>query len=178
MHALAAHLHLVLQVGEAVGEIAGQNLAAALEHGNALSGARQPRGGNAAAIARADDDHVVAILEAIERARQSGHALMFPEVAESSRCAKARVASNAARCISRARRFHGNGAPHTAKTTAPPVRPAPAAHMRILIPFWQAARPWPRSTAKAGSSRPSCCRTRRRWKRFSPPARRADARAP
>ena len=135
MHALAAHLHLVLQVGETVGEISGQNLAAALEHGNALSGARQTRGGNAAAIARSDDDHVVAILEAIERARQSGHAFMFPEVAESSSCAKAQVASNAARCISRARRFHGNGAPHTANTTAPPVRPAPAAHMRILVPF-------------------------------------------
>ncbi len=71
--ALAADLELVLEVGELGRKLAGQNFASALEHGDAFSGAREPRGRDAAAVARADDDHVVAAFHVFERAAQSVH---------------------------------------------------------------------------------------------------------
>ena len=74
LHAFARHLQLVLEVGEAAGETACQHLTAALEHGDALAGAGEPRGGNAAAVAGADDDDVVAVLDPVERAGEAGHA--------------------------------------------------------------------------------------------------------
>ena len=74
LHPFARHLQLVLEVGEAAGETAGQHLTPALEHGDALAGAGEPRGGNAAAVAGADDDDVVAVLDPVERAGEAGHA--------------------------------------------------------------------------------------------------------
>ena len=43
-HALAGQLHLAAQVGEAGGKLAGDELAPALQHADALARARQPRG--------------------------------------------------------------------------------------------------------------------------------------
>ena len=78
---LARHLHLVLEVGEAGGELPGQHLAAALQHGHLLAGAGKARGGHAAAVARADDDDVVAVADELERARQAGHCPVPGQVA-------------------------------------------------------------------------------------------------
>ena len=73
-HALAGQLHLAAQVGEAGGKLAGDELAPALQHGDALARPRQPRRRHPAAIARADHHHVVVRLETIERACEASHA--------------------------------------------------------------------------------------------------------
>ena len=41
-HVLAGDLHLVLQIGKAAGELSSKDLAAALQNGDAFTGARKP----------------------------------------------------------------------------------------------------------------------------------------
>ena len=65
-HLLANDLKLAAKLGQAGRELAGQELAAALDDADAQASARKPRGGDAAAIARADHDHVIGWLERVE----------------------------------------------------------------------------------------------------------------
>jgi hypothetical protein len=62
----ARELHLAAQIREAGGKFPRHELAAALEHGHPLAGARQARGRHAAAIARPHHHHVIAGLEPVE----------------------------------------------------------------------------------------------------------------
>ena len=65
--------------GKRLGKLAGQHLAAALQHRDTLARAGKPRRRDAAAVARADDHDVVARREQIERtseARNGGGGVM------------------------------------------------------------------------------------------------------
>ena len=76
----AVQLKLAADLGKAAWEFAGQELLALLDDADALARARKPRGGDAAAIAGADDDHVIGALEA---ARGGGEALLHrPSIAQ------------------------------------------------------------------------------------------------
>jgi hypothetical protein len=70
---LAANAELVLELGEPRRELSGEELAAALEDGDALARARKAGSGDAAAVAGTDHDHVVAGLECRQRPAQPGH---------------------------------------------------------------------------------------------------------
>ncbi len=58
-HLAAIDLKLAAQLGQAARELAGHDLAPTLDDADALSGARETRGGNATAIAGPDDDDVI-----------------------------------------------------------------------------------------------------------------------
>ncbi len=64
-HLAAIDLELAPQLGQAARELAGHEFAPALDDADAHAGAREPRGGDAAAIARADHDRVVGILDGV-----------------------------------------------------------------------------------------------------------------
>ena len=75
----AVHLRLGSGAGDAVGEVAGQELAPALQHRHLLPAARQARSGNAAPIARSHHDHVVVRLQLRSGHRQPRlHTPYFP----------------------------------------------------------------------------------------------------
>src|SRR4029077_14894937 len=78
VEAIFGDLELLLRLDQAVGKIADGELAPALEHRNAFARTREPRGGNATAIARSDDDHVVAQLQIADGLRQSPHGSSSP----------------------------------------------------------------------------------------------------
>ena len=63
--------------GKRLGNSPVTKLAAALQHRHTLAGPCQPRGGNAAAIARPHDDDVVAVADVLEGARKAGHTLFL-----------------------------------------------------------------------------------------------------
>jgi hypothetical protein len=58
-HLAAVQLQLAAQLGQARGERAGRDLPAPLDDADPLAGAGKPGGGDAAAIAGADHDHVI-----------------------------------------------------------------------------------------------------------------------
>ena len=60
--------------GKRLGKAAGQHLAPALQHGDRLAGARQARRCHAAAVARADDDDVVAVADVARASARGRHA--------------------------------------------------------------------------------------------------------
>ena len=94
VEAVLGDLELLLRLDQAVGKIADGELAPALEHGNAFARTREPRGGYATAIARADDDHVVAQLQIADGLRQSPHGSSSPVPAASPRRHGARKAND------------------------------------------------------------------------------------
>jgi len=61
----------VTHVREPARELAGDDLAAALDDGDALAGARQPHRGDAAAVAGTHHDHVVARAGMVEGAGEA-----------------------------------------------------------------------------------------------------------
>ena len=64
-HLAADDLKLAAKLWQAVGKLSGHELAAALDDTDAQARACKPRGGNAAAIARADHDHVIGRFERV-----------------------------------------------------------------------------------------------------------------
>ena len=76
--AVLGDLELLLRLDQAVGKVADRKLAAALEHGDALAATGEPRGGDAAAIAGADHDDVVAQLQIGDGLGQAPHASVSP----------------------------------------------------------------------------------------------------
>jgi hypothetical protein len=65
------HLGLVHQLQLRVGELAGQELPAALEQADVLPRARQSRRGDRTAVPGADHDHRVVVAHAVDRRRQA-----------------------------------------------------------------------------------------------------------
>ena len=66
VRALQGVLELLQSVRRAVGELADREFAATLENGHRQSHACHARGGNAGAIARADDDRIIVRLQLIQ----------------------------------------------------------------------------------------------------------------
>ena len=71
--AAGAPEHVGAKVGIAARELAGEHLAAALEHGDRQAEPRQTTGSDAAAVAGADHDRIVAGLEHRHRTREARH---------------------------------------------------------------------------------------------------------
>src|SRR5262249_43346731 len=95
-HLAADDLQLATKLGQAVGKFSSEEFAAALNDADLEPGARQPRGGNAAAIAGADHDHVVGGSEPLERRRQSlGHGFSIAQTAEPPKSGAASVLARA-----------------------------------------------------------------------------------
>ena len=94
--AVLGNLELLLRLDHAVGEVADGELLPALEHGDLLAGARHARGGNAAAISRADNDDVVAQLQLGDGLRQSPH-VTLPRPAQGCAGASAQTRRGCAR---------------------------------------------------------------------------------
>ena len=62
-HLAAVQLQFAAKLRQAARKRTGRELLALLDDADALAGTRQPRGGDAAAIARADHDHVIGALD-------------------------------------------------------------------------------------------------------------------
>ena len=94
---LARHLHLLAQIGKAAWKFARQELAAPFQNRDALAGPCQPGSGNSRAITRADHDHVVVPLHALQWSCEPGHSRIDSSpcatVGSVHRTAKARPAS-------------------------------------------------------------------------------------
>jgi hypothetical protein len=71
--ACAGDLELVLKLGEFLGELARLDLAATLQHGDALARTREARSRDATAVTRSDDDHIVPAFQRAQRRSQPRH---------------------------------------------------------------------------------------------------------